>query len=93
MKQVHFTNLNKTVTVSQDSSVLIAALESNIEINNSCGGNGTCGTCLIIVHNGLENCKDRNELEQEIASSRGFEKKERLACQLDFEGLISVTIP
>lgn len=93
MKQAHFTNLNKTVTVSQDTSLLNAALESKIEINHSCGGNGTCGTCLIIIHEGLQNCKVRNELEDELASSRGLEDKERLACQLDFDGLIRVTLP
>lgn len=93
MNQVHFLDFNKTVTASQDESILDAALEAKIPVPTSCGGNGTCGTCLILVQEGLENCLARNEIEDEIASDRGFANFERLSCQLQITGNIKVKIP
>lgn len=91
MKRVHFPEFNQSVTVSQNSSILDAALEAKINLNHSCGGNGTCGTCLIIIQKGLENCSPRNEIEKEMADDRGFAPHERLACQLEFSGEITAT--
>ncbi len=54
----------------------------NIPLNHTCGGNGTCGTCLIHVLKGLENLEPRNEIEAEMAADRGFTESERLACQI-----------
>ena len=63
------------------STVLEAALSAGIEIDHTCGGNGTCGTCRIWVESGLEKIGERNEIEQEIADDRNFAPEERLACQ------------
>lgn len=90
MKRVHFPEFNQSVTVSQNSTVLDAALEAKINISHSCGGNGTCGTCLILIQKGLENCSPRNEIEREMAEDRGFGEHERLSCQLQFSGEITV---
>lgn len=70
------------VPVSQiDQSVLDVALRAGIEINHTCGGYGTCGTCLVQVVEGLEKLEPRNEIESEMAEDRGFRNEERLACQ------------
>lgn len=71
------------------STVLEAALAEGLDIDHTCGGNGTCGTCRIWVESGLEEIGERNEIEQEIANDRGFAPEERLACQTQaFSGLI-----
>ena len=62
-------------------SILQALLDSKIEIDHSCGGNGTCGTCRIFIQQGLEKLKPRNEIESEMAQERGFQSHERLSCQ------------
>lgn len=70
------------VSVSQkDQSVLDVALRAGIEIDHTCGGHGTCGTCLVRVVEGLEKLAPRNEIELEMAEDRGFQADERLACQ------------
>lgn len=65
----------------KDHCVLDVAIRSGIPIDHTCGGHGTCGTCLVEVVEGLENLGSRNEIEAEMAADRGFEKHERLACQ------------
>lgn len=63
------------------ATILEAALDSGYELEHSCGGNGTCGTCLVIVEKGLEKMGHRDELEQEMANDRSFLPQERLCCQ------------
>lgn len=89
--QVRINEDNKTKNVfsfedveipfDKNQTILDALLEAQQSIDHSCGGNGTCGTCRIIVQEGLEKLTPRNELEQEMAEDRGFEDYERLACQ------------
>lgn len=71
------------VLVSQkDQSVLDVALRVGVSIDHTCGGFGTCGTCLVNIIDGCENLSPRNEIEAEMASDRKFNDCERLACQL-----------
>lgn len=70
------------VVVSQkDHCVLDVALRAGIPLDHTCGGNGTCGTCLVDVVSGLELLGPRNEIEAEMAQDREFKDSERLACQ------------
>jgi 2Fe-2S ferredoxin len=71
----------KIVQASQGQSILETLLENHIEIDHSCGGMGSCGTCRVFVQAGLEQFSPRNELEQAIAEDRGFAENERLSCQ------------
>ena len=82
------------VPVSQDcESILDLALKAGLDMDHTCGGNGTCGTCMIEVCEGLEKFKPRNEIEQEFADERGLKDFERLSCQnRPQEGLI-VKVP
>lgn len=80
---INFLPDHPNVLVSQsDHSVLDVALRCGIEINSTCGGHGTCGTCLVEVCEGLSELSPRNEIESEIAEDRGFQENERLACQM-----------
>ncbi len=65
----------------KDRSILKAALRAGFELDHSCGGFGTCGTCVVTVIEGLEKFPPRGELEQEIANDRQFVEEERLCCQ------------
>lgn len=50
--RVTFQPQNKTVTVAQGTTLLEAALQAHITINNLCGGDGICGRCKMIVREG-----------------------------------------
>ena len=71
----------KIVQASQGQTILDALLSHGIEIDHSCGGMGSCGTCRIFVQQGLELFEPRNEVEQDIADDRQFIENERLCCQ------------
>ncbi len=62
-------------------------------INQSCGGMGSCGTCRVIVEKSSTVLSERTDVEREMAVDRGFEEKERLACQLEVEGSMEIMIP
>lgn len=79
--------------VSQSATILEALLELKVEIDHSCGGNGSCGTCRVFVEAGLEKLDLRNEVEAEIAHDRGFSANERLSCQTQVKDQIAVRIP
>lgn len=72
---------NKNVEASHGQSILESLLENKIEIHHSCGGYGTCGTCLVTVKSGFEALPSRDFVELEMAEDRGFLPNERLACQ------------
>jgi 2Fe-2S ferredoxin len=76
-----------------EQSLLQYLIDQDIEISHSCGGMGTCGTCRVIVTAGLDKIGDRNEVEQEMATERGFEKTERLACQNAWHPQLRIQIP
>jgi 2Fe-2S ferredoxin len=74
-------------------SVLEVALRNDLDIGHSCGGMGSCTTCRIVVEKSVDSLPPRNELEEDIATMRGFSDQERLSCQLPpLNGLV-VRIP
>jgi len=80
----------------QTCTVLEAALKNKIELNHSCGGMGTCGTCRVRILSSLESLgplEPRNEIEIEMANDRGFAENERLACQLAIVNGLKFRIP
>ena len=87
---IYFTDEERHLPLSsQEMSVLETVLRAESDLDHSCGGNGTCGTCCIVVQSNLSQLAPRNEIESEMAADRGFKPQERLACQLiAFDGLI-----
>ena len=72
---------DRIVHTSHGETILDAILDAGLELDNSCGGMGTCGTCRVFVEKGLELLTQRNDPESEIATDRKFLENERLACQ------------
>ena len=49
---VTFNPLGKKVKVNRGTTLIEAASEADISINNVCGGDGICGHCRMIVTEG-----------------------------------------
>ncbi len=62
-------------------------------INQSCGGFGTCTTCRVLIIQTNLPIHEMNEIENERSSERNFESNERLACQIEIEDDLTITIP
>lgn len=84
--------LTRGIQADESKPLLEHLLEQNIDIDHSCGGNGTCGTCHYFVIAGEHNISPREELEEELAHDRGFLPEERLACQSYIKGNIKIQI-
>lgn len=88
MRRLSFSFDDQIVNASQGETILEAVLAADLELDHSCGGGASCGTCRVFVEQGLEKLAPRNELELEMADERLFLKNERLACQtLAVEGI------
>ena len=94
MPKITFTNNNLTAEVPDESTILDAALEKGREIEHDCGGNGVCGTCHVIIIDGMENLSARDGDEEDLLRDvEALADNARLACQAHIFGDITVTIP
>jgi adenylate cyclase len=69
------------VSISQDQTILDAALSSGIPLFHVCGGNARCSTCRILVIEGESYLTPPNSKEQLLNNQLHFPPKVRLACQ------------
>lgn len=84
---------DQPVPYVESDTVLEALLHSEIPIDHSCGGMGSCSTCRVVVLSDLTEISDRTIPEQEIAQDRGFDKTERLSCQFRPCPTLKIRIP
>jgi len=85
---VTFQPQNRTVEVPHGESLLRAAMEAGVHINASCGGEGVCGKCRVIIEAG--------EVEgglSERLKPEDREKGYRLACRASVIGDVTVRVP
>ncbi len=70
------------IEAKEGETVQEALLRNKVDIGSSCGGVGTCTTCLVKITSDLKLLPKRNELEIERAEERGLAINERLSCQI-----------
>lgn len=81
--------LSTVIDASQNRTILESLLDAGIDIDHSCGGNGTCGTCRIRIDDHGKGLHEANETERELRNEIPFHANERLACQTyPCEGLV-----
>ncbi len=85
---VTFLPHDRVVTVPTGESLIRAALQGGVHINASCGGEGVCGKCRIIVEQGNVD----GGLSERI-SPEDVEKGYRLACLAKITEDVVVRVP
>lgn len=78
----------KTVLVERGTTILAAALSAQIHLNSSCGGDGVCGKCKVIVKKGSAN-SGASDTFTPSQKEEGF----HLACLTFVESDLEVVIP
>ena len=77
--------------IDEQKSLLELLLKQKIPIHHSCGGNGLCGTCRVLIESKSEPVKSipMGPFEQEFWQSHGYSPThpERLSCQIPIEAL------
>jgi len=83
-----FTPYNKEITVDQGENLIRAAMEAGVHINASCGGEGVCGKCRVIIEDG-----DVEGGVTEKLSEEDLKKGYRQACTAFVQSDLVVRIP
>ena len=77
-----------TADIRKGATILDAAVQADIRINNLCGGEGICGRCRMIVEEGDVAAGETGKLTEEEIKN-GYV----LACQAEVNGNVIVRIP
>jgi uncharacterized 2Fe-2S/4Fe-4S cluster protein (DUF4445 family) len=86
--KISFQPHNISIDVPQGETILRGALEAGVHINASCGGEGVCGKCRVIIEKGTVAGGISERLSQE-----DMDKGYRIACQSVVESDLTVRIP
>lgn len=86
--KVKFLPHEREITVKEGENLIQAAMNAGVHINASCGGEGVCGKCRVLIENG--NVK---EGITEKLSKEDVENGYRLACRSFVAGDLTVRVP
>ncbi|MCK4802217.1 DUF4445 domain-containing protein [bacterium] len=78
----------KEVTVPSGTDLLTAAIRAGVNIYNSCGGEGVCGRCKVIVRKGEVITEPTGRL-----SAKEKKKGYVLACRTTCKGRMEIEVP
>jgi ferredoxin len=81
-----------TVDLAETEPLMMAARRQGLWWPTVCGGDAECGTCWVIVAEGLEHCGEMTEAERArlALGVKAKEPRARLACQLRVSGPVTV---
>ncbi len=85
---INFLPHNKAITVSEGETLIRAAMEAGVHINASCGGEGACGKCRVLVESGVLAGGISKRLRKD-----DIDKGYRLACQATVTGDVTIRVP
>ncbi|MBU4388016.1 MAG: 2Fe-2S iron-sulfur cluster binding domain-containing protein, partial [Proteobacteria bacterium] len=86
--KVLFLPHNKEIMVKDGESLIRAAMEAGVHINASCGGEGVCGKCRVIIEQGKVDGGISETLNEEDIS-KGY----RQACLSSITSDTVVRVP
>lgn len=86
--KVKFVPHNREIDVDEGESLIWAAMEAGVHINASCGGEGVCGKCRVIIEEGEVEGGITEKLKPE-----DLEKGYRLACRAKVKSDLLVRVP
>ena len=85
---IRFLPYETTIQVKDSGTVIRAALEAGVHVNASCGGEGVCGKCRVLIEDGAVEGGISEKLSEED-QKKGY----RLACQAKVKSDLVVRIP
>ncbi len=85
---VKFLPHNREITVASGTSLIRVAIEAGVHVNVSCGGEGICGKCRVLIEEGKVEGGVTERLKQE-----DVDKGYRVACVSNVVEDVTVRIP
>jgi len=86
--KVKFLPYETEIEIENGNTIIRAALEAGVHVNASCGGEGVCGKCRVLIEDGTVEGGISEKLSDED-QKRGY----RLACQAVVKSDLVVRIP
>lgn len=86
--KIKFLPHNKEITVPDGEILIRTAMEAGVHVNASCGGEGLCGKCRVIIEKGTVNGGI-----SELLDGEEVQKGYRLACRSEVKSDLVVRIP
>jgi len=86
--KIKFLPHGKEITVAEGETIIRAAMDAGVHVNASCGGEGVCGKCRVLIEEG-----EVGEGITEKLSKEDIEKGYRLACVAEAKSDLVVRIP
>ncbi|OQX21454.1 MAG: ferredoxin [Desulfobacteraceae bacterium IS3] len=86
--KVTFLPHNREIIVDAGESLIRAAMEAGVHINASCGGEGVCGKCRVMIESGTVDGGISERLKKE-----DIDKGYRLACRSQINSDVIIRIP
>lgn len=86
--KIKFLPYETEIEIENGDTVIRAALEAGVHINASCGGEGVCGKCRVLIEDGMVEGGISEKL-----SAQDQENGYRLACQAVVKSDLVVRIP
>ena len=81
---------NKTITIQKGRNLFRVLRENDINIAQSCEGDGICGTCFVQV-TPMENCTPPSKREISLKRANQLQDHLRISCLLRVLGNISIS--
>lgn len=92
MPKITLLPMQTTLEVPNDTNLLKALKEAGLYIKSSCGGCASCGDCVIKVHTGEKNLTPQTFEETSLLGNVYHITKERLSCQTQVLGDVTIDI-
>jgi len=86
--KIKFLPYERQIQVEDGDTLIRAALEAGVHVNASCGGEGVCGKCRVLIEAGTVDGGISEKLSEEDLAA-GY----RLACQAAVKSDLTVRIP
>jgi len=86
--KIKFLPYDAEIEIEEGDTVIRAAMEAGVHVNASCGGEGVCGKCRVLIENGTVEGGISEKLSEEDQAG-GY----RLACQAVVKSDLVVRIP
>jgi 2Fe-2S ferredoxin len=90
MPWIHFKKNRPSVEIETGTQLMKALLSAGLPVASSCRGDGVCAKCRVQILAGEKNLTSENATEAHLRERHGLERTERISCQTEVIGDITV---
>ena len=90
MPMISFRKPRPPADAPEGMSLMDALLAAGLPVASSCRGDGVCAKCRVVVVEGKENLSRENETEAYLRERHNIPKVERVSCQVQVLGPVTV---